>query len=163
MDRELQELAKVLGEVALEKNALLATAESCTAGGISFTITDIAGSSQWFDRGFVTYSNESKMALLGVNEQTLKVHGAVSEECASEMVLGAIKHSNANLAVAVTGIAGPGGAVPGKPVGTVYLAWCERGSAPTVVREVFDGDRQAVRKATIRRALLGLLKYLQNS
>ena len=157
MDRELQELAKVLGEVALEKNALLATAESCTAGGISFTITDIAGSR------FVTYSNESKMALLGVNEQTLKVHGAVSEECASEMVLGAIKHSNANLAVAVTGIAGPGGAVPGKPVGTVYLAWCERGSAPTVVREVFDGDRQAVRKATIRRALLGLLKYLQNA
>lgn len=105
---------------------MIATAESCTAGGIACAITQTAGSSEWFDRGFVTYSNDSKEDLLGVKHETLQQYGAVSEQTASEMVLGALARSRATLAVAVTGIAGPGGAVPGKPVGTVFMAWCKK-------------------------------------
>lgn len=160
MNSQLEALAKELGEVALKACVTVATAESCTAGGISYTITDIAGSSQWFDRGFVTYTNESKVELLGVTPSTLEAVGAVSYECASEMVLGVLSHSNADIAVAVTGIAGPGGAVPGKPVGTVFLAWGRRGEIPEVVREEFLGDRQAVRVATIQCAIEGLIQRI---
>ena len=160
MDSQLEVLAKTLGDVALKAHVIVAPAESCTAGGISYTITDIAGSSQWFDRGFVTYTNESKIDLLGVNASTLEAVGAVSSECASEMVWGALTRSNADIAVAVTGIAGPGGAVPGKPVGTVFLAWGQRGEVPEVVRKEFPGDRQAVRTATIQCAIEGLIQRI---
>lgn len=160
MNSQLEALAKTLGDVALKARMMVTTAESCTAGGISYTITDIAGSSQWFDRGFVTYTNASKMDLLGVSASTLEAVGAVSSECASEMVLGALAHSNADIAVAVTGIAGPGGAVPGKPVGTVFLAWGRRGEVPEVVRKEFPGDRQAVRTATIQCAIEGLIQRI---
>lgn len=156
-DAELYALATQLGEKAKVSHVSLATAESCTAGGISYTITQVAGSSQWFDRGWVTYTNKSKQELLGVKAETLAKFGAVSKECASEMVQGALQRSPADWAVAVTGIAGPGGAVPGKPVGTVYLAWCSRNTCPEVVCEVFPGDRQEVRIATIQRALQGLI------
>ena len=147
MNFQLEALAKKLGEVAQKAHVMVATAESCTAGGISYTITDIAGSSQWFDRGFVTYTNASKMDFLGVSASTLEA-------------VGALAHSNADLAVAVTGIAGPGGAVPGKPVGTVFLAWGRRGEVPEVVRKEFPGDRQAVRKATIQCAIEGLIQRI---
>ena len=115
-------LSEKLGELALEQKAVIATAESCTAGGIACAITQIPGSSEWFDRGFVTYSNQSKEDLLGVDHETLLSHGAVSAETVSEMVQGALARSAATMAVAVSGIAGPGGAVPGKPVGTLALA-----------------------------------------
>ena len=126
------DLSAQLGQMASEKKEMIATAESCTSGGIACAITQTAGSSEWFDRGFVTYSNESKEDLLGVKHETLQQYGAVSEQTASEMVLGALTRSNATLAVAVTGIAGPGGAVPGKPVGTVFMAWCKKGDSLVV-------------------------------
>ena len=151
-----------LARLATEKKAVIATAESCTAGGIAFTLTSIAGSSAWFDRGFVTYSNESKVALLGVSEKTLAAHGAVSAETAQEMVAGALSHSPATAVVAVTGIAGPGGAVPGKPVGTVYIGWGAKGKEPLVRRFQFEGDRSAVRAQTIREAIDGLICLLSN-
>ena len=130
----------------------LATAESCTGGLIAAACTSLAGSSDWFERGFVTYSNEAKTALLGVPPALIAAHGAVSEEVARAMVQGALQHAPVQLAVAVTGIAGPGGAVPGKPVGTVWLAW---GTATQAQAErlQLDGDRGAVRSATVAAAL----------
>lgn len=130
----------------------IAAAESCTGGLIAAACTSVAGSSDWFERGFVTYSNEAKMELLGVPVEVLKAHGAVSEETARAMVEGALAKAPVQLAVAVTGIAGPGGAVPGKPVGTVWLAW---GTAAGVRAERLqvDGDRAAVRNGTVHAAL----------
>ena len=160
MHTDLIALAQALGKAALKQNATVATAESCTAGGIAFMITEVAGSSDWFDRGFVTYSNRSKVELLGVKEATLAAHGAVSEETAAEMVLGALAHSQADAAVAVTGIAGPGGAVPGKPFGTVFIGWGRRADAPQVKRFQFEGNRQAVRAQTVAEALKGLISLL---
>ncbi|MCM0608273.1 MAG: CinA family protein [Ideonella sp. WA131b] len=130
----------------------LATAESCTGGLIAAACTARAGSSDWFERGFVTYSNEAKTELLGVDAALLAAHGAVSEEVARAMVAGALARSRATLAVAVTGIAGPGGAVPGKPVGTVWLAWGRAGSL-RAERRLFGGDRDAVRGTTVAMAL----------
>lgn len=134
----------------------LAAAESCTGGLIAAACTSVAGSSDWFERGFVTYSNEAKTEMLGVPPALIAAHGAVSEEVARAMVGGALRHSHATLAVAVTGIAGPGGAVPGKPVGTVWLAW---GTAAGVRAERLQlpGDRTAVREATVAAALARLL------
>lgn len=157
------DLSEKLGRCALKNKAVIVTAESCTAGGVACSITQTAGSSEWFDRGFVTYSNESKKDLLGVADETLQIYGAVSAETASEMVLGALAHSAANVAVAVTGIAGPGGAVPGKPVGTVYLAWCCKGQKPKVERHHFAGERNAVREETIRTALEGLYQMIEKT
>lgn len=134
------------------KGWLMAAAESCTGGLIAAACTSVAGSSDWFERGFVTYSNEAKMELLGVPQAVLRAHGAVSEETARAMVQGALAHAPVQLAVAVTGIAGPGGAVPGKPVGTVWLAW---GTAAGVRTELLQlgGDRAAVRAGTVHAAL----------
>ena len=157
------ELSEQLGEIALKSEDVIASAESCTAGGIACAITQTAGSSQWFDRGFVTYSNQSKEDLLGVHHETLKKFGAVSKETAAEMVCGALARSQATVAVAVTGIAGPAGAVPGKPVGTVFMAWCRKGQLPVVERHQFAGDRNAVRESTIEAALLGLKKLMLNT
>ncbi|MEZ5863197.1 MAG: CinA family protein [Geminicoccaceae bacterium] len=136
-----------------ERGLTLATAESCTGGLIAACLTEIAGSSDVVERGFVTYSNAAKMELLGVAAATLERHGAVSAETAAEMVAGALARSPADLAVAVTGIAGPGGATPTKPVGLVFIGVQRRGTAPEVERHVFAGDRRAVRTATLERAL----------
>jgi nicotinamide-nucleotide amidase len=135
----------------------LATAESCTGGGIAAALTEIAGSSDVFERGFVVYSNEAKTELLGVPTALIAAHGAVSEEVAAAMAAGALARSRADLALSVTGIAGPGGGTPTKPVGLVYIGCARRGDAPAVERHVFPGDRAAVRAATVRRALELLL------
>jgi nicotinamide-nucleotide amidase len=131
----------------------IATAESCTGGLIAGRITDIAGSSDVLERGFVTYSNESKTEMLGVPTALLDKHGAVSAQVARAMAEGALAHARADVAIAVTGIAGPGGATPGKPVGLVYLALARRGQETAVERRQFPGDRAAVREATVLRAL----------
>ncbi len=144
-----------LAERLRARGAMLATAESCTGGLIAAACTAVAGSSDWFERGFVTYSNAAKTELLGVPAALIAAHGAVSEPVARAMVQGALRQSHATLAVAVTGIAGPGGAVPGKPVGTVWLAW---GTAAGVQAELLQlpGDRSAVREATVAAALARL-------
>jgi nicotinamide-nucleotide amidase len=145
----------------LRSKRTAATAESCTGGWIAKAITDIAGSSQWFIEGFVTYSNESKVRRLGVPISVLNAQGAVSEAVARAMALGALRRSGAQVSMAVTGIAGPDGGVPGKPVGTVWLAWAaKRGKTAHVTAELrrFTGDREAVRRKTVRAALAGLLK-----
>jgi nicotinamide-nucleotide amidase len=159
-DDDLARLAARVGRHLLDGRLGLATAESCTGGWIAKAITDIAGSSQWFIEGFVTYSNESKIDRLGVSRAVLEKEGAVSEATARAMAVGALKRTGAQLSVAVTGIAGPGGAVPGKPVGTVWLAWAERrGRTMRVAVQLrhFRGDREAVRRKTVRAALQGLL------
>ena len=150
-------LSSRLGIALAARGWVLATAESCTGGGISAAVTEIAGSSGWFDRGFVTYSNAAKEALLSVRADTLARVGAVSEETAAEMAAGALAHSAADVAVAVTGIAGPGGASPDKPVGTVCFGYALRGASPQTRRLVFAGDRAAVRGQTVATALAGLL------
>jgi nicotinamide-nucleotide amidase len=148
---------QALALALLARGERIATAESCTGGLIAAACTARAGSSDWFERGFVTYSNEAKTELLGVDAALIAAHGAVSEPVARAMVDGALARSRATLAVAVTGIAGPGGAVPGKSVGTVWLAWGRVG-AVTAERLQLDGDRDAVRAATVAKALQRLLE-----
>jgi nicotinamide-nucleotide amidase len=159
-DHELARLAARVGRQLSDAGIKVVTAESCTGGWIAKTLTDIAGSSQWFIEGFVTYGNAAKIARLGVSRAVLAREGAVSEATARAMAAGALRRTGAKLAVAVTGIAGPGGAVPGKPVGTVWLAWAERrGRAMRVAVQLkhFRGGREAVRRKTVRAALQGLL------
>ena len=146
-----------LAAACLARGWRVATAESCTGGLIAAACTAVAGSSAWFERGFVTYSNESKHELLGVPKALLEAHGAVSEPVARAMVEGALAHARSELAAAVTGIAGPGGAVPGKPVGTVWLAWARRGEPAQARRLQLQGDRAAVRAQTVRCALQQLI------
>ena len=153
------EVARKVGKALHAKGQLLATAESCTGGGVAQAITDIAGSSAWFERGFVTYTNESKTQMLGVPARLIAELGAVSEEVAAAMARGALDHSKAQVAVSTTGIAGPGGAVPGKPVGTVCFGWATPDGVRTE-RRVFAGDRQAVRTQAVAHALQGLLPLL---
>jgi nicotinamide-nucleotide amidase len=155
-DSQLQALAEDTGIRLRAARQMLVTAESCTGGWIAKTVTDIAGSSEWFDCGLVAYSYEAKQALLSVNPHTLETHGAVSRETVIEMVSGALVHSGASVAVAVTGIAGPGGGTPDKPVGTVWLAWKRRGGYPRAQHFRFNGDRDAVRRQTVAAALAGL-------
>lgn len=153
-------LAGRLAHKLADAHLKLAAAESCTGGWICKALTDIAGSSQWFVEGFVTYSNESKMQRLSVPRAVLEKKGAVSEATVRTMAAGAMRRTQAQLAVAVTGIAGPDGGVPGKPVGTVWLAWAtRRGGAIRVTTQLrhFRGDRDAVRRKTVRVALQGLL------
>ncbi len=135
---------------------MLVTAESCTGGWIAKVITDIPGSSRWFERGFVTYTNVAKREMLGVSEEVLESYGAVSEQTVQQMASGALAHSHAQLSVAVSGIAGPGGAVPGKPVGTVWFAWADSRGWMESHRERFRGDREAVRQGAVWVALEGL-------
>lgn len=149
MQQSLRELAARLGEALQRQGWQLALAESCTGGGIAQAVTDIAGSSEWFDRGFVTYSNAAKVEMLGVAQTTLEQFGAVSRETALEMASGALCHSHADLALAVTGIAGPGGGSAEKPVGTVFIAWQRRGEQGGCSRQLFVGNRQAVRLQTL--------------
>jgi nicotinamide-nucleotide amidase len=161
-DRDLHDLAQSLGAKLLAGHQTLVTAESCTGGWIAKTVTDIAGSSGWFDCGLAAYSYEAKQALLGVRPQTLEEHGAVSRETAIEMVSGALVTSGAGVAVAVTGIAGPGGGTGDKPVGTVWIAWKRRGGYPEAMVFHFDGDRDAVRRQTVAQALQGLEAVIQS-
>ena len=146
-----------LGAALRRRGWHMATAESCTGGLIAASCTAVAGSSDWFDRGFVTYSNEAKVASLGVDPALLAAHGAVSEAVALAMAAGALRHADAGVAVAVTGIAGPGGAVPGKPVGTVWLATALAGQPPQARLLRLAGSRSAIREATVRAALAWLL------
>jgi nicotinamide-nucleotide amidase len=160
-DLQLSGLAGRVGKHLLATQRRVATAESCTGGWIAKALTDIAGSSQWVVEGFVTYSNEAKIRTLGVPLHILESRGAVSEATARAMAAGALTRAQTQLAVAVTGIAGPGGAVPGKPVGTVWLAWAvQHGKRIEVTTELrhFRGDRESVRRKTVRAALLGLLR-----
>ena len=159
-DAQLHAQVMQVAERLIASGQTLATAESCTGGWISKTCTDIAGSSAWFDCGMAAYSYEAKQALLGVRPETLLRHGAVSEETVLEMVSGALIHSGAGVAVAVTGIAGPSGGTPDKPVGTVWLAWKRRGGYPRMRCLHFAGDREAVRRQTVAAALAGLLEIL---
>jgi nicotinamide-nucleotide amidase len=153
---DLDTLEPVVAELAtrlVARGWRISTAESCTGGLIAACCTAVAGSSHWFDCGFVTYSNDAKTAMLGVPADLIAAHGAVSEPVALAMAQGALLRSVADLAVAVTGIAGPGGAVPGKPVGTVWLALARRGARAQAQRLQLAGDRGAVREATVRAAL----------
>lgn len=151
------ELSAALGELLLPSGRMVATAESCTGGMVAGAITDIAGSSNWFDRGFVTYSNQAKMEMLGVSAATLSAHGAVSEATVREMARGAVERSAACLSVAISGVAGPGGGSAERPVGLVWFAWAESGDGVQVARHLFDGDRVTVRKQATETALEGLL------
>ena len=160
-----------LASALLQRGWMLSTAESCTGGMIAAACTDLAGSSQWFERGFVSYSNEAKHDMLGVPKALIEQHGAVSEAVAQAMVLGALMKSQAQVALAVTGIAGPTGGSPAKPVGTVCFAWgLPTDGGPTIGAETvwvkvltchFEGDRSAVRQATLTHALGQLLQLLQ--
>jgi nicotinamide-nucleotide amidase len=159
-ERAVTELARRLGEACRRRRVMVATAESCTGGGVAEAITRIAGSSEWFERGFVTYTNRAKEEMLGVAHGTLAAHGAVSEAVAGEMARGALAHSGADVSVAITGIAGPGGGTHDKPVGLVWLAWAYRGGSVQARRFVFKGDRAAVREQSVAVALQGLIDLL---
>lgn len=151
---------EALATLLLARGERLATAESCTGGLIAAACTELAGSSTWFERGFVTYSNAAKTELLSVDAALIAEHGAVSEPVALAMARGALAHSAADIAVAVTGIAGPAGGSAHKPVGTVWIAWAQRGGAAHATHQLFNGDRAAVRAATVTHALAGLRQRL---
>ncbi|HXD83890.1 MAG TPA: CinA family protein [Rudaea sp.] len=159
-DSTLHTLAEQIAVEFTRRGATLVTAESCSGGWIAKTLTDIAGSSAWFECGVVAYSYEAKEALLGVRPETLEEHGAVSRETAIEMVSGALARYGATVAVAVTGIAGPSGGTADKPVGTVWLSWKRRGGYAQAELFHFDGDRDAVRRQTVAAALAGVRKIL---
>ncbi|MBI5460612.1 MAG: nicotinamide-nucleotide amidohydrolase family protein [Gammaproteobacteria bacterium] len=156
-DADLHGLAERLGERMSAAGMRLALAESCTGGWVAKVVTDVVGSSQWFERGFVTYTNESKQELLGVSADTLATDGAVSAATVAAMARGALIHSRAQLSCAISGIAGPGGATPTKPVGLVWFAWGVRDGAVRTEQQVFAGDREAVRRQAVAHALRGLL------
>lgn len=156
----MEALAKKVGERLKAARARLVTAESCTGGWAAQVVTSVAGSSGWFERGFVTYSNDAKREVLGVHEKTLTTHGAVSEETAREMAQGALSRGKGDIALAVTGVAGPGGGSPGKPVGMVCFAWASAGSIRSETRQ-FSGDRESVRRQSVVRALEGVLQHLE--
>lgn len=153
----LDQLAERLGAVLASRGWCAATAESCTGGGIAEVITRVAGSSAWFEQGFVTYSNAAKQRQLGVPAETLEAWGAVSSATVEAMVTGALTHGSADVAVAISGVAGPGGGSPNRPVGTVWLAWARRGFPPRARCVHFPGDRAAVREGAIRGAIEGLI------
>lgn len=156
-DAALERLAQELGQRATAAGLRVATAESCTGGWIAKLITDIAGSSGWFERGYVTYSNEAKAEMLGVPREVLVSEGAVSEAVVRLMAEGALLRARADLAVAVSGVAGPGGGSANKPVGTVWFAWARRHHETIAEMVRFAGDRDAVRRASVAHAMSGLL------
>jgi len=145
--------AENLGKFLYKNHSQIATAESCTGGWVAQCITDIAGSSAWFDRGFITYSNASKVDMLNVDHNTLEEFGAVSAEVAEQMLCGALKNSQADYALAITGIAGPSGGSIAKPVGTVYIGWQKKGQAAIVILKQFSGNRDEVRRQAVYKAL----------
>lgn len=153
---ELLKAVTEIGAVLRARGELLATAESCTGGGLAALLTAVPGSSTWFDRGYVTYSNRAKIEMLGVPALLVATHGAVSEKVVRAMAEGAMEHGHAQVAVAITGIAGPSGGSPEKPVGTVWIGWSRRGQHTRATRFNFAGNRDAVRSESVRAALLGL-------
>ena len=157
MNTEIEATVPALADALRSAGLKIATAESCTGGLIAAACTTIAGSSDWFERGFVTYSNEAKNEMLGVPPALIAAHGAVSEAVARAMAEGAIAYSRAQLAVAVTGVAGPTGGSPSKPVGTVWLAWARAGQTTRSELLKLDGDRRAIREQTVQQALRRLL------
>jgi nicotinamide-nucleotide amidase len=159
-DRTLYDLAARVGARLLERGERVATVESCTGGWIAKALTDVPGSSGWVEAGLVTYGNEAKQRLAGVRAASLDSGGAVSEAVVREMAAGALERTSAERSVAVSGIAGPGGGTPAKPVGTVWVAWARRGPEPTVRTRLLrlDGDREAIRRLTVLAALEGLLE-----
>lgn len=159
-DQELDALAEQVAAALLARGWMLATAESCTGGWVAKVCTDLAGSSRWFERGFVTYTNEAKQEMLGVEPGVLAEQGAVSEATVRQMAVGALSRSHARASVAISGIAGPGGATPFKPVGMVCLAWAVRGGETLSCIRHFDGDRNAVRRQAVVAALQGVLDVL---
>ncbi|HHQ9109075.1 TPA: nicotinamide-nucleotide amidase [Escherichia coli] len=163
-DSELMQLSEQVGQALKVRGATVTTAESCTGGWVAKVITDIAGSSAWFERGFVTYSNEAKAQMIGVREETLAQHGAVSEPVVVEMAIGALKAARADYAVSISGIAGPDGGNEEKPVGTVWFAFATARGEGITRRECFSGDRDAVRRQATAYALQTLWQqFLQNT
>ncbi|CAH1385968.1 nicotinamide-nucleotide amidase [Candidatus Nitrotoga sp. M5] len=160
VSREVENMAIQIGSALKSYGYMLATAESCTGGAVATAVTDIAGSSEWFERGFVTYSNEAKREMLGVAQETLTSYGAVSEAVVREMVTGTLYHSHAQIALAVSGIAGPAGGMPDKPVGTVWFAWGVKGGQCIVRLHHFSGDRAEIRMQSVCIAFQGVLELL---
>ena len=163
MKSEIEIWARKLGEKLQAHDIMVATAESCTGGGVAYAITEISGSSAWFDRGFVTYTNQAKQQMLGVPSELILNHGAVSAEVVTAMAAGALAHSTAQLSVAISGIAGPLGGTTEKPVGTVWMGWARSGGEAQVRthRFQFAGDRQQVREQAIVMALRGTCEFIQ--
>ena len=159
-DRSVLELAQLLGEKLTKAGFVVATAESCTGGGVACAITEVAGSSMWFDRSFVTYSNDAKMQMLEVDKQLIDTLGAVSEPVVQQMANNAVKFSEADISVAISGIAGPGGGTPEKPVGTVCFSWYNAHGGEKTATYIFVGDRAEVRAQAIRLAICGLIEII---
>ncbi len=165
MHKEDEELCKLVKNVASVLSSVemdLTTAESCTGGWVAKVLTDVPGSSIYFDRGFVTYSNQSKHEMLGVKEETLLLHGAVSKAIVKEMAIGAIEASTASMSLAVSGIAGPTGGTENKPVGTVCFSWMIRGDVPVAETMYFDGDRDDIRRQAVIHCLEGVIKQINS-
>ncbi len=162
-DADLQRLAVEVGQALAQQRWTLSTAESCTGGWVAKTLTDVVGSSAWFERGFVTYTNVAKQEMLGVAASTLDTHGAVSEATVRAMARGALQHSHADISLAITGIAGPGGGFDTKPVGLVWFAWAIRGNEPQSEQHIFKGEREAVRRQAVATALMGVKTRLAAS
>lgn len=160
MDQNLYKLATRVGRALKKRELMVATAESCTGGWIGQAITMAPGSSEWFERGFITYTYISKREMLGVSARSLAKHGAVSEQVVREMVRGALARSHAQVAVSISGVAGPAGGTPDKPVGTVCLGWARKGGGVVVETRRFRGDRDEVRKRSVAYALRGVLKII---
>jgi len=162
-DADLQQLTVELGQSLVQKGLYMATAESCTGGWVAKCCTDIAGSSAWFNCGFVTYSNQSKQQLLGVSATSLQQFGAVSEETVIEMAEGALVHSGADISVAITGIAGPDGGSKHKPVGTIWFAWAIKNNHIKTKCQHFQGDRESIRRQAVEFALKGIIENISAS
>ena len=161
MDQTMTALASQVGARLQARHWMLAAAESCTGGWVAAALTAIAGSSAWFERGFVTYSNEAKTEMLGVPRELIERHGAVSEEVARAMAAGALRQSRAQIALSITGVAGPGGGTLTKPVGLVCFGWASGNLSQVVETKQFPGDREAVRRAAVMHALDGVLAQLE--
>lgn len=163
MNSEIESWARRLGEILQVQGIMAATAESCTGGGVAYAITEISGSSAWFDRSFVTYTNQAKQQMLGVPSELILAHGAVSAEVVAAMAAGALAHSTAQLSVAISGIAGPLGGTAEKPVGTVWMGWACSGCGKSIRTRCFQfaGDRQQVREQAIVMALQGMCEFIQ--
>lgn len=161
MNDELFRLAEETGQALKARGWMLATAESCTGGWVGEAVTAVSGSSAWYDRGFITYTNVSKQEMLGVQAETLANFGAVSEQTVREMAAGVLMHSQAQISLAISGIAGPTGGSPDKPVGTVCFAWAVKNGPLKSERRIFAGDRHAVREQAVFHALQGVLALLQ--
>jgi nicotinamide-nucleotide amidase len=160
-DAQIYDLAERLGRALERRKLMAATAESCTGGWVAEAITMVPGSSAWFERGFVTYTYISKREMLGVNVDTLETYGAVSEQVVREMAAGALRESHAQVAVAISGVAGPSGGTPEKPVGTVCFGWAVKNGEPWAETRRFDGDREAVRRQSVVHALAVLLETVE--